>query len=312
MAGSNAAYIEQAPISVQQPATARTSACARILRRIALVLMALVVQALLVPGLNARAPFLATLAFALVIVARCWSPQGLPILPPLSPRIIVSFVACHGLLGAFAHNFSAELVASRDSFSLAASVISVSKLLVLVPSVLLFPGNKGFVRQLAPELAAALLVLFTYAPERLFHLIWPVYSRLLGAAIASLSALFVSGAHLVAGTDSAVVIGPALDMYLDVSCSGISGLTLFQLVFGFIVVFEWNRVKGTRALLCYAVGASVFLVANCLRLVIVFVTGNVTSLGLNLNAYAWILFVVIFLGLLRICHNWLTPASTRE
>ncbi len=297
--------------TVEQSATKNMNACARILGRIALIVVALAVQALFVPGLSTKAPFFAIAAFAVLVVVRARSPQGLPNLPPLSVQRIVGFVACHAALGAFAYNVSGALAASRDNYSFAASLISLSKLLVLVPSLLLFPADRKFVRQLAPELTASLIVLFTYSPARLFQLIWPTYSHLLGATIASVSAMFVSGVYLLPTTGSAIVVGPALDMYLDVSCSGISGLTLFQLVFGMIVALEWNRIKGARALVCYAAGGSVFLLANCVRLVIVFVTGNLFSASMDLNAYAWVLFVVIFLGLVRISHQWLMLVPAR-
>ena len=43
-----------------------------------------------------------------------------------------------------------------------------------------------------------------------------------------------------------------------------------------------------------------------------FVTGNLSSRTLDLNAYAWVLFVVTFMVIIRVCYSWMAPGSVRE
>jgi hypothetical protein len=292
--GQNAARLEQW--------TTKT-ACAQIIGRIAISLLACAIHVLLLPSSYAEAPLLALVAFAILVFVRRGSRIGVARLPLLSAGRILVFAACHVLLLAIAFHYGAHL-RSAATYSFTGSLLAALKLLILAPTIVLFPVNRMFLRQIAPELMAALVVLLTIHPVRHFQLIWPAYSNLLGAAITHASALLVPSASFAPGTDGVVVAGPAVDLHIEFSCSGVNGVTLFQLVFGMIVAVEWNRIAKLRALICYAGGVLGYLVANFLRLLLVFLSGNLVSHTVNLNVA---LFALGFMALVRYCYEWMVP-----
>ena len=283
--------------------TLRGDVRAQIVGRIALSLIAVCLDVLVVPAMYSARPFFTLVAFAALILVSNTSNGELQCLPRLTAARLTLFVFLHALLMYAGHYYAAGLSAIAQSESSSAPFAGAAKTLLVVPTIVLFPVRSRFFRRYASEVIAVAIVLFTFFPGRYFQMIWPWYSEALARGTAFVSNLFVPGTYL----DKAdlTVVGSSLDMEIAFTCSGITGINLFHLVFGFIAIVEWNRLNKRRALICYVVGGLVYMVANFVRLIILFLAGNLVSPNLNLDLIGWLVFAVTFYILMKITYGWM-------
>jgi exosortase/archaeosortase family protein len=270
-------------------------------------MLAISVHDVLVPASYSPRPFYALAAFAtLVFVRRRSLVYALPRLS--APRVMV-FVCAHLLLLVTAYYFAGALQSSLGDYSLAASVLAAGKVVVVLPILVLFPADRRLLDQVTPELLATLIVLFTYFPGRYFQVVWPAYSQLLVAWIGRICTWFVPGTQWMQTANGPLLVGPSVDMTFGFACSGIAGVNLFQLVFGIVLAIEWTRIHKVRALICYACGLLVYLFANALRLITLFVFGNRISPKIDLDTFGWVLFALTFWAILRVSYDWMVPLN---
>jgi exosortase/archaeosortase family protein len=277
--------------------TVERDARAPIVGRVALSLFAIWVDSRIVPALYSARPFLALGAFATLVIVSDKSRQEGSLLPRISAIRLAVFASLHVLLVLAANHFTAELNSVAHSYSAAASIISASRVLVVLPTLVLFPLSRRFYEYFAAELIAAVIVLFMFFPNRYFEWAWPWYSRVLTMGASFVCSAFVPGTHVVDGPGGLAVVGPSVDMVVDFSCSGITGMNLFHLLFGVVVAIEWNRLHKRRALICFVIGGLAYVVANFLRLVLLFLIGNLLSSKINLDFLGWVLFGITFSSL---------------
>jgi exosortase/archaeosortase family protein len=230
---------------------------------------------------------------------------------------IALFVAAHALLVSSALLLPATLEQLAWSVSSMGWITAGLKLSVLLPTLLLLPRARWPIvaRSSAAEGIAALIVLFTFFPGRILATIWPWHGQVLGSLVFFVSGLFVHGITYV-GALSPTIHGPGLDVTILPACSGISGIELFDYLFAFVVLLDWNRLRKGRALLAYFGGIAVMLAGNGLRIVSFVVLGNhgfaEVVARFHLNA-GWIFFSVIFLVyLFSIYSNLLVPAKRQS
>ncbi len=268
----------------------------QILGRVGLSLLAIIVDELFLPG-----PYLfRTLwffgAFAILVFVSNRADSDAPDLPPIPIASLCAFFALHVLLTVAGMRTSVS-ADTPERFLL------LLKLLLVLPSALLFPIRSTFIKRYLAELVAALVVLLTFVPDRLFHLAWPWYSQVLTRATAYVCSFVVHPTVYDAG--ALTLSGPAADLIVDFSCSGSTGINLFHLVFALVVIVEWNRLRKIRALGCYVLGGVVYVIVNFLRLILLFLIGNLVSKDLDPDTLGWIMFVITFYILVRLTFDWM-------
>jgi exosortase/archaeosortase family protein len=227
---------------------------------------------------------------------------------------IALFVAAHAFLVSLALLLPAALEQLAGTVASMGLITAGLKVSVLLPTLLLLPRERWPIvaRTYAAEGIASLIVLFTFFPGRFLAAIWPWYGQVLGSLVFFVSGLFVHGITYAAAL-SPTIHGPGLDVTILPACSGITGIELFDYLFAFVALLDWNRLRKGRALLAYFGGIAVMLAGNGLRIVSFVVLGNhgfaEVVARFHLTA-GWIFFSVLFLVyLFSIYRNLLVPAK---
>lgn len=183
------------------------------------------------------------------------------------------------------------------------------KLVTLFPALVLLPVSSWlkFIKLYKHEFIAGLIVTLTYFPLRILDSVWPWYGQLLGHAVFHVSAVLVSGLNYVPDL-TPMITGRHLDVIILKTCSGINGVELFDYLFGFLVICDWNRLRKGRTMLAYFAGIVAMLLSNILRIASFVVFGNrgFASLVMQFHLSAgWIFFAGVFLLYLIFLYRWL-------
>jgi exosortase/archaeosortase family protein len=225
----------------------------------------------------------------------------------VAPWRIFCFAALHlALIGA---GLAMEGVWRGPHSTLQAALLTVAKYLILLPTAILLPGAawRGFDRLYRAEWIAAAIALVSFYPLRIFTMAWPWYGQALGRSVYALSHLFVPSAHYAPAL-TPTLLGPNLDVTIVFGCSGLQGVKLFQMLFALVLVVDWNQLNRRRAVAAYFGGLAAMLIANAIRITLLFVLGN-TSLQNRVIEYhltaGWILFTLAFIVYLFTIYRWL-------
>jgi exosortase/archaeosortase family protein len=224
------------------------------------------------------------------------------------------FVVAHVVLVAVA--LRSRFVWSVGGVSATGWLFAVLKLMVLAPLLLLAPARSWgkVLRVYAPELIAAAIILFTFFPVRIFDAIWPQYVSALGRSVFWLASLFVSGLRYT-GSLTPTIYGPNLDLTILPACSGLSGIELFNCLFAFIAILDWNRLRKGATALAYFAGLAVMLIGNALRIAFLIVLGNrgFTEQVARFHVSAgWLFFSAVFLVYLAIVYRSLLLKTSTQ
>lgn len=217
------------------------------------------------------------------------------------------FAAMHVALISAARILQLSLTPIAGTFSLAGWIIAALKLLVLLPTLFLLPFARWRIlaRAYAAEIIAALVVLFTFFPSRILSTIWPWYGQVLGKLVFACSTLFVHGLTYT-GALTPTLHGPDLDVTILLACSGISGIELFDYLFAFVALLDWNRLRKGRTLVAYFAGMAIMFVGNALRIAAFVIFGNRgfadAVARFHLSA-GWIFFSGVFLVYLSLTYR---------
>jgi exosortase/archaeosortase family protein len=217
------------------------------------------------------------------------------------------FAGAHALLISAEHLFHATLAPVAGGFSAAGWVTAGLKLSVLPPTLLLLPLPKWRIlaRRYGAEGMAALLVLFTFFPTRILTSIWPWYGQALGRFVLLFSGLFVHGLSYTSAL-TPTIHGPNLDVTILLGCSGISGIELFDYLFAFVALLDWNRLRKGRTLIAYFAGMAAMFLGNASRIASFVILGNrgfadaVARFHLSAGS---IFFSLIFLAYLSLIYR---------
>jgi exosortase/archaeosortase family protein len=233
-----------------------------------------------------------------------------------SPGRIALFVATHVLLVSTARFVHGTLGAVDGAFSLVGWISAGLKLSVLLPTLLLLPLRRWRVpaRTYGAECIAALVVLFTFFPGRIVASVWPLYGQVLGRFVFFFSGLFVHGLTYTSAWPP-TIHGPDLDVTILLACSGISGIELFDYLFAFVALLDWNRIHKGRMLLIYFAGLAAMFAGNAVRIASFAILGNRGFAGVvarfHLSA-GWIFFSVVFLAYLSLTYRSLLMDPKRR
>jgi exosortase/archaeosortase family protein len=291
---------------------------------IVLTLAALCIAYLIVPGLSNVTPLLAC-AFLLTLLVQRLRSGPIPVAPvgvapaedapALSRASIINrwriflflFLEAVVFLGIwFLPNSSA---AHAPGF-----VFAAARYAVLLPPLVLLPWRAWLrsARAYRAECLAALLALLTFFPHRAFMAAWPQYSQALGHAVYFLSRPFVAFLQYLPDA-TPTLAGPSLDVTILFGCSGLQAIKLFQILFAMVLIVDWTRLNRRRALVAYAVGLAVALLANVVRIVLLVVLGNRLSPDLVIRLHfgaGWVFFAAVFSACLWLSYGWLCGRSS--
>jgi exosortase/archaeosortase family protein len=226
---------------------------------------------------------------------------------------IALFVAAHVLLVSVTRFLDASLQPIGGTFSVAGWMMAALKVSVLLPTLLLLPLKQWRIlaRVYAAEGIAALVVLFTFFPGRILASVWPWYGQVLGKFVFLLSGFFVHGLNYASNLNPTIQ-GPSLDVNILFSCSGISGIELFDYLFAFVALLDWNRLRKGRLLVAYFAGILAMLVGNAFRIASFVIFGNHgfadSVVRFHLSA-GWAFFAVVFLLYLSLTYRGLLRPS---
>lgn len=267
----------------------------------------------LIPELNTLAPIFSS-GLLLVLTLRKSFAGPLPApstTPPLAVWRLVCFLGLHlVLLGACAA--FGDLWKGTHSAGFAVA-LAASKYLILAPTAILLSRAdwRHFGRIYRGEWIAATIALVTFFPLRIFTMVWPWYGQVLGRSVFALAHLFVPGTQYVAAL-TPTLIGRNLEVTIVFGCAGLQAIKLFQILFTPLLVMDWNGLNRGRAVAAYFGGLAAMLIANVIRIVLLFVLGN-TSLQRRVLEYhltgGWILFTLAFVAYLLVTYRWMLKKS---
>jgi len=282
-----------------------------------LALAAAVADQLIAPVLFSTAPLFALLSCLLLTLRREISPHD-----PLSPTAsrftawgVFWFLAAHALLIGWVCRMADPAYRASGAFTGAGWAFLLVKLGVLAPILLLLPWRawRSVAHLYAAEFVAGAIVLVTFFPRRAIEALWPAYGQFLGRFVFVLSWPFVSSLGYLKALYPTLT-GPSLDVTILLSCSGINGIELFDVLFALVVICEWPRLNKPRALVAYCVGLAAVILGNVLRITSFVILGNRGFADFiarfHVNA-GWIFFSAVFLLVLTSTYRWmLSPVSS--
>jgi exosortase/archaeosortase family protein len=220
---------------------------------------------------------------------------------------VAAFAFAHVLLVSAARILHGTVEPVAGTISVAGWLIAGFKFSVLLPTLLLLPWARWRIlsRVYRSEGIAALVVLITFFPGKILATIWPWYGQALGSLVFALSGLFVHGLTYTSALAPALH-GPDLDVTILPSCSGISGIELFDYLFALVLIVDWNRLRKGRTLIAYFAGIAVMFAGNALRIATFVILGNRgfadTVARFHLSA-GWIFFSLVFLAYLSFTYR---------
>jgi len=283
-----------------------------LLSTLVLTLTAIATDQFAAPILHSSSPLWATTACLLLVWRRgnllCSSGD-----PPLEGSVsigrIAVFLAVHSFIVLLARSLSGTLEFASRAMTVAGTLVAAWKLCVLVPTVILFPLGtwKKIVTIYFPEAIAGLVVLLTFFPSRALRVFWPWHGQVLGRFVHALARIFVRKLAYLADSNP-TLSGPELDVTIVPECSGINGLELFDYLFGFVMLLDWNRVNKGRALKAYFGGLAAILLSNAVRITSFVVLGN-HGLAESISRFhisaGWVFFSIVFLIYLSMTYRWM-------
>ena len=298
------------------PAPAEQAICAKLL----LCLIAIGADYLLSPALYNGSTLWATAALLLLVFRRGQAPgsdaASLTIAKLSAGRLAV-FLALHAIIIAIGRYSSAAFTSAAASDAVAAALLAAAKLLILLPGIVLFTRSDWpmLLRRYRAEFIAALVVLLTFFPYRLFHTIWPAYSQVIATLAYYGAKPFVAGLGF-SSLPIPTILGPQLNLQIIFWCSGFSALAMFDTLVALVAVLDWNELNHKRLLIAYFAGAFAILVANVVRISLLVIVGNLIApkyaMGrFHVNA-GWVFFALVYLLILAISYRWMLRTAPQS
>ncbi|MGA8074720.1 MAG: exosortase/archaeosortase family protein [Candidatus Acidiferrales bacterium] len=302
--------------SFSLPAPDEQAICAKLL----LCLGAIGSDYLLSPALYNGSTLWATAALLLLVFRRGQAPgsdaAGLTVTKLSAGRLAV-FLALHAVIIAIGRYSVAAFTSAAASDAGAAALLAAAKLLILLPGIVLFTRSDWplLLRRYRAEFLAALIVLFTFFPYRLFHTIWPEYSQVIATLAYYGAKPFVAGLGF-SSLPIPTILGPQLNLQIIFWCSGFSALAMFDTLVALVAVLDWNELNHKRLLIAYFAGAFAILVANVVRISLLVIIGNLIApkyaMGrFHVNA-GWVFFALVYLLILAISYRWMLRTAPQS
>jgi len=284
-----------------------------------LILAAVALDETAAPVLFSTAPLVAVLACLLLVLR--YPPSSISMrdqaLAPfaLARSRVLLFVAAHLGLIALARAAEPAWAAYSGAYTMGGWLFLLAKMSMLAPALVLLRWRtwRTLAFSYAAEFAAAALVLVTFFPRRAMEGLWPWYGQFVAAGAHFFAAPFVPHLGLVQGFYP-TLSGSTLDVTILLSCSGINGIELFDVLFAVVVFCDWPRLNKRRALAVYFLGLGLMVFGNILRIASFAVLGNHGFPDFvarhHINA-GWLFFSAMFLLLLCCTYRWMLSPSER-
>ncbi len=231
-------------------------------------------------------------------------------IPALTAARWAIFVALHVAIVLVARRYAGALASAVMSDAPGSAALASLKLAVLLPAIALFPLPvwRTLLRVYRAEWIAALVVLFAFFPYRVFHTIFPVYSKVIGRLAYYGAKPFVAGIGYSGGV-APTITAPRLDLQIVFACSGLSAIILFDILVALLAFLDWNELDRGRLLISYFAGCAGILIANIARISLLVLVGNLIApryaMGkFHINA-GWIFFAVVYFGILFGSYRWM-------
>lgn len=195
------------------------------------------------------------------------------------------------------------------------ALLAAVRYAVLLPPIALLPWSawRSFARDYPAECLAALIALLTWFPHRIFMAAWPHYSQVLGHSVYYLSRPFVSFLQYIPDA-TPTLSGPSLAVTILFACSGLQAVKLFQMLFAFVLIVDWNVLDRRRVFQGYFIGLALILLANAVRIALIVILGNHLSSDVVVRYHVtagWIYFALVVSILLWTSYRWLRGNSSR-
>jgi exosortase/archaeosortase family protein len=267
-----------------------------------------------VPVLFSTSPLCAVFG-CFLLVSRRGSPRESGSLRnfAFSKTRVISFLIAHAVLIAYFLIAARAWGTSSGNLSLSGWLFLFAKLAVLAPGFILLPWKTWYslIQRYSAEFTASVIILVTFFPRRIAEAVWPWYGQVLGHTAYIMSWPFVHGLRFVKAIYP-TLSGPDMDVTILLSCSGISGLELFDILFAVVAFLDWNRLNKRRLLLGYIAGMVAMTLSNLLRITSFVVLGNNGFAELvsrfHINA-GWLFFSVSFVVFLSFAYRWMLEKS---
>jgi exosortase/archaeosortase family protein len=283
-----------------------------LLLALAFTLVAIAADQFAAPILHSSSPLWATTACLLLVWRRgnlSSSGENTPLEISIPIGRLAAFLVAHGVLILVARSLSSTFQSASGAMTVGGTLVAAYKLCVLTPTTIFFPLAtwKKIAHSYFPEAIAGLVVLLTFFPSRVLQTIWPWYGQGLGRFVYALARMFVPKLAYLADSNP-TLSGPELDVTIIPECSGISGLELFDYLFGVVALLDWNRFRKGRALLVYFAGLFAMLLGNAIRIISFVVLGNhgfAEGVSRFHISAGWIFFSAVFLVYLSMTYSWM-------
>jgi exosortase/archaeosortase family protein len=312
----NSALHRAAAPSFSLPSRSELAICARLLLCLATILIVYLISPALYNGSALWAMAAPTLLIFRRGQAKTPNPAELTI-ARLTPVRLVAFAALYVIIAAIGRHSASAFTSAAASDASAAAILAAAKLLILLPGLALFSKRDWIVllRKYSPEFLAALVVLFTFFPYRLFHTIWPVYSQAIATLAYYAAKPFVTGLGFISHPIP-TILGPKINLEIVFWCSGFSALALFDTLVALIAFLDWNELNHKRLFIAYIAGGFAILVANVIRICMLVMVGNLidpkyATGRFHVNA-GWVFFAAIYLAVLSISYRWMLDEPARS
>jgi exosortase/archaeosortase family protein len=284
----------------------------RISARLLLWFLAIVIDFFFAPALYNGSTIWMSATAMLLIYRAGQAPGAGRISIDISPAAarLALFVALNTAIVLAARYFAAPLEAAAASDALDAAARAALKFSVLLPVIALFPLStwRDVLRTFRAEWTAATVVLLTFFPYRLFRMIFPLYSQVIGKLAYWMARPFVAGTHYLGGP-APIIVAPQLSLQIVFACSGLSALILFDLIVALIAFLDWNSLHRARLFAAYVFGSAAILAANILRIGLLVIIGNRIAPAyatgeFHVNA-GWLFFAAVYTCIVVGSYRWM-------
>lgn len=167
-----------------------------------------------------------------------------------------------------------------------------------------------------------LALLFAFlVPWNWFKPVSPSFATLMaevvGRIVTFLLSIFMDGVSYVPDAKSLpTLIVPGFTAKIGMSCSGLSGMVLFAVLFSIFALIEYKRLDVVKVLIALPIGVVFMFLANILRIFAIFMAGHYVNptfaMGIFHRNVGWVLFTAYFLAFIYITYPWMRQSRKKK
>ena len=156
-------------------------------------------------------------------------------------------------------------------------------------------------------------------PWNWFRTVSPSFSTLaakvVGKVVYWLLKIFLNGVSYTLDAEMLPTISvPGFTAKIGTSCSGVSGMVLFGILFAVFTFNERKRLDVIKVFILIPIGIVLMFLANTLRIFAIFVAGYLVNpqfaMGIFHKNVGWVLFTTYFLVFIYVTYPWMRLKKT--